>query len=160
MTVSFGPASGQSPTPVKSPQALVDNVVSQASSLQQAINNASVDNENLTISFYALVAWVIIITLALLAVGIVTYRRWKRSSVLRDGQESSFASSMSGSMAGETKVNLAGVNMCGVNSGFNVENESPIVSVHARVGVRDCNRDNDQTASPVNSDIVTTSGEI
>ena len=34
------------------------------------------DTSELSISFYALLAWVILVTLALIATAIATYRRW------------------------------------------------------------------------------------
>lgn len=131
--------------------AQLSDISGKADSLEQTISNTSVSSSNLMISFYALVAWVIIITLALAAVAVVTYRRWKSTPSLEDAQESSFGSSMSGSIRDITKADLSST----PHAAYDTEAPpSVIASVHARVSRPNSDED---TASPVNTDIVTTS---
>lgn len=73
------------------------NVVDKAANLQSDIRDVSTTTNNLTISFYAMLGWVAIITAAIAAVAIVTYRRRRNQRHAPDELWDSSSSSAAGS---------------------------------------------------------------
>jgi hypothetical protein len=73
------------------------NVVGKAASLQSDIQDVSTATNNLTISFYAMLGWVVIITAAIVAVAVVTYRRRRNLHQAPDELWDSNSSSDAGS---------------------------------------------------------------
>ena len=55
-----------------------NDVVLKASGLQKDIDDVSLTANQLTASFYALLAWMLLVTVALLAVVVIGWRRWRR----------------------------------------------------------------------------------
>jgi len=55
-----------------------DDVVVKASGLQKNIDSVSLTANQLTVSFFALLAWMVMVTVALLSVVLLGCRRWRR----------------------------------------------------------------------------------
>lgn len=55
----------------------VDGALVKMANMDSSINAASEATSRLSISYYALIAWVVIVTACLVAVVIATYRHWK-----------------------------------------------------------------------------------
>jgi hypothetical protein len=128
ISLSFGTEISSSPQAQQSSE-MVGNVASQSDQLSSDINAASLSANQLSISFYALVAWVVVVTVALVAVAVITYRRWRRPPVLLDGRESSFASSVGSARdLAESKQDAGRL-----NAAFDVENGAEtLAQVHGR----------------------------
>ena len=54
------------------------DVVGKASGLQKDIDDVSQTANHLTVSYFALLAWIALVTVALLAVVVLSCRRWRR----------------------------------------------------------------------------------
>jgi len=54
------------------------DVVGKANGLQKDIDGVSVTANHLTVSFYALLAWMVLITSVLFAIVVLSVRRWRR----------------------------------------------------------------------------------
>lgn len=56
----------------------VDSALVKMASMDNSIDTASESTNRLSVSYYALIVWVVIVTACLVAVVIVTYRHWKQ----------------------------------------------------------------------------------
>jgi len=85
---------GSPAQPLKEAQQVSD-VVGQVSDMNSNVDSISQNNGQLAISYYALIGWVIIITLCLIAVTVVTIRRWylRRKASTENYDDSSSTSS-------------------------------------------------------------------
>lgn len=79
---------------------LIDNVDDDTNSLQHSVDDVNESSSHLQISFYALVAWIIIVTVVLAVMAYVTYRRWRNRGAGSDGLESSGRSSIYSTVSG------------------------------------------------------------
>lgn len=77
---------------------VVDSLTSDTDRLQESVNGVNEGASQLQISFYALVAWILIVTLVLVIIAIITYHRWQ-SNDFGDGLESSARSSIYSSIS-------------------------------------------------------------
>lgn len=62
----------------------IDNTLGKIVSIDGSIDTASDTTKRLSVSFYVLIAWVVLVTASLVAVMLVTYRQW------RSGRSQSF----------------------------------------------------------------------
>lgn len=105
-----------------------NEVEGAADRLEQSLSDTSLSTDHLSASFYALLAWVIIVTLALAALAIVTYRRWKKPLNAKLDNESNLDSSMASAfhdLAAERKHDTPAEVLAAVNAAFDVETEGP-----------------------------------
>lgn len=79
---------------------LIDNLDDDTDSLQHSVDGVNESSGQLQISFYALVAWIIIMTIVLAVMAYVTYRRWRNRDTGSDGLESSGRSSIYSTVSG------------------------------------------------------------
>ena len=85
---------------------------------------------SVNVSLYALVGWVVIVTLALVAIAFVTFRRW-RSNYSPDGLSRSSDSNSSGSLSDITgssmgsTMDVSQASTSGLNNG-GFEDEAPV----------------------------------
>jgi hypothetical protein len=69
--------SGPQQLPQQSPAQLV-SIDGQVGSMADTLDSVSTKSGQLAISFYVLIAWVVLVTGALAAIAVVTYRRWRK----------------------------------------------------------------------------------
>lgn len=87
---------------LKSSDGLADSLVPDADSLQESVDDIKESSSHLQLSFYALLAWTLLVTVVLVIVSVLTYRRWKSrkfSADLESSDRSSVYGYDSGSLA-------------------------------------------------------------
>ena len=76
-----------------------NDVLVRIPGMNNTVDTMSQSASRLTISYYALIAWVVVVTVALIVVVIVSYRRWRKSSRDFDDTLSGSQSNFSGSQS-------------------------------------------------------------
>jgi len=102
---------------------------SQTAQLAESNNKAVAGVTNMQISMIALIAWVVVMTLALVTLSIVMYRRWRHTPAAFDNQSVSGASESPSDLSSDFgSVSESGARN---NSGFSCDDVAAPCEVHA-----------------------------
>lgn len=77
----------------------VDDVVGRVGDIDSSVDSMSQSNGKLAVSFYALIAWVVVVTVGLAVVAIVALRRRRALAASRDDDDTAMFDDDSASMS-------------------------------------------------------------
>lgn len=89
----------------------IDNTLGKIVGIDGSIDTASDSTKRLSISFYVLIAWVVLVTASLVAVVLVTCRQWRKSRSQSFGGQGSVRGASSQSDFEASKSDIDGVSV-------------------------------------------------
>lgn len=104
----------------------IDNTLGKIVGIDGSIDTASDSTKRLSISFYVLIAWVVLVTASLVAVVLVTCRQWRKSRSQSFGGQGSVRGASSQSDFEASKSDIDGVSVSHDSVGDGLDSSSAI----------------------------------